>query len=74
MNKHDKPSPKKGKGRRRLPPVQDVRITIRSTRRETADYRKLSRALLSLAQAEADAQSTHLAAVIDGPPLPEEAA
>lgn len=39
--------------------TRERRVSVRAVRRETVDVHKLARALIALAQAEADAQSDH---------------
>lgn len=48
--------PKSGKGQRRGPGRQR-HITVRGVQREPVDLRKLSRALIALAQAQAEADA-----------------
>lgn len=43
--------------RRRQPRRSERRISVRGVRRDPPDLRKLSRALLAIAQAEAEAQA-----------------
>lgn len=45
--------------RRRQPRRSERRISVRAVRRDPIDLRKLSRALLAIAQAEAEAQIAH---------------
>lgn len=49
---------------------RERRITVRSVRRDPPDIRKLSRALIALAQAEAEQQAQAQVAANTDPPAP----